>query len=106
MPKAKFDPLENAKVTDQTMAQDDAALAKSEWSQPAAEPDSDLEPPEAPALPTEPPAPKVLFEVTADQRISLGGGQVHLFKVGTILDAAGYGGEEGIEKLGLKLRRI
>jgi len=111
--KTKYDPLEAAKVTGKTQAKDEATLARKDWSPPPVEAALPPPPPATPktreASPAEAPpeAPlREVYEVVEAKMVSLGGGNMHRFKVGTIIDPEGFGGEEGVARLGLKLRKV
>lgn len=108
MSKAKFDPLEAAKLSSDGFKETPAAPATSDKSAvaPAAakapSPSSVASPPAAVAL------PKVKYRVLEAKRISVSGQLVDML-AGRVIDPAGYGGQAGIDRLtsqGLKLDRF
>jgi hypothetical protein len=115
--KTKFDPLEAAKVTSETRAKDEASAAKVKWDTtdvpPAPPPKVEVAPvaeatvaPEALSTPPPVRAKRTVFEVVEAKQVSIGAMGVHRFKVGDRLDPAGYGGEAGVLRLGLNLKRV
>jgi len=109
-PKAKFDPLEAAKVTEAKNKADEATQQQTDWTAPPAPPVA--KPAGKPAVKAPvvaPKGPRKLYRVKADKLVAFGGGYTAKLKAGTVLDPAGYGGAAGIEKLiagGLQLEEF
>jgi hypothetical protein len=115
--KAKFDPLEAAKLSSDGFKETPAATAPvtspapKAPSTPAAAPTAKGVPSPSVASPpaaVAPPPKKVKYRVLEAKRVSCSGQLIKMLP-GRVIDPAGYGGEAGIAKLrgqGLKLDRF
>jgi hypothetical protein len=112
-PKTKLDPLEAAKLTPERSATADDLLDRKDWTAPPADatptsPATQAPPAAAPPANTEPApsAPRQVYRVRRAEQRNVGGGQVHLFKVGQLLDPVHYGGKDRLDRLRLDLECV